>query len=829
MRKKILEKTVSSILSFVICVSSFVISPLTVGAKETDTVTSNATANQIEVQSEQNENITLKWLYEDTKYHHGSSFDIDETSDISNSIGINVAYDIQKVRDEGYKKGELSVTVKGIGDIYRKNTLQATSVGADKITDTTKTHDWSYSYDGSEDIYTFTNNKEIDGNSVLNGYFDIIWSFSESETINGYSQDNIQAVMTISETDTVSSNTLTLTNKTYRDIYRGDFTANRLASSTGMKVTDPSEYIFIRYNLEHKQTAQSRHLQSPEWDTYTLDIDADSVGSGAVICNTEKSLAVLSKNGNICKLDKSKSTGNIYVAYPKSEYMGKTIRVEYKAVGTYEDEEEQTILFCVNKSLLMDDFLKFDKSGSFYLYDKSIIGGTSYDKIKNAVYGRTLEKSNTLSYNLSNGMSVLDRVPLDTDLKMPDTTVLTGGTSPFILMNNTSTESNNSEYKTGKFIGYTFDLYDDMQYARKINGEYRKLNKEDYHIVSVTIPSVQDIDAQNDTIIQSDKYPVKIYAGTNGKQATKTENMLIYSGHLNQIAHTVELPEHTTDILISTENLKEVCNIAFAVNISYHIQNNDENDSEAIDLVSGELVNCSALKIYAEFLNYDTHKVENIWVDAQSDKIISLYSGKDIDEEFTAVNNVYPDREITKMNVYGNAYKDNYTSVTKLSTITSVQNHFESEMTIGGNFNFVDEDKPNQFSLYTILPKGISIKDCRKKEQLWDLMQLSGMGMNNETLAEYCTAQLITNYRNSSQTYLALHFDFNGRNLSPDRTDNITNISTYSINAKLPLSITTDTLRKNPSVIVRSATEFINTENYKMEKMSISDNGKWSF
>ena len=824
MRKKILEKTVSSLLSFVICMSSFVISPMTASAKETSAVTGNATAHQIEVQSEQNENITLKWLYEDTKYHHGNSFDIDETSDISNSIGINVAYDIQKVRDEGYKRGELSVTVKGVGDIYRRNTLQAASVGADKLTDTAKIHDWSYSYDSSEDIYTFTNNKEIDGSSVLNGYFDMIWTFSESETINAYRQNNIQAVMKISETDTVLSNTLTLTNKTYRDIYRGDFTANRLTGSTGMKVTDPSEYIFVRYNLEHKQTPQSRHLQSPE--TYTIDVDADNIGSGAIICDTEKSLSVLSQKGNICTTDKSEAKGNIYVAYPKSEYMGKTIRVEYKAVGTYEDEEQQVTLFSVNKSLAMDDFLEFDKSGDFYLYGKTITEGTSYDKIKNTVYGRTLEKGNTLSYCLSNGMSNLQRVPLDTDLQLPEnTTVLTGDTSSFELL--TDTTDNSNKNKTGKFIGYTFDLYDDMQYARQINGEYRKLNKEDYHIVSVTIPSVQDIDAQNDTVIQSDKYPVKIYANTNGKQAKKTENMLVYSGHLNQMTHTVELPEHTTDILITTENLKEVCNIAFLVDTAYHIQNTEDNHND-IDLISGEIINCSALKIYAEFLNDNTHKVENIWVDAQSERIISLYSGKEIDEEFTAESNLYPDREMTRVNIVGNPYKDDYTSVTSLSTIKPVQNHFESDMTIGGIFNFVDDDKPEQFSLYTILPKGVSVRDCRRKEQLWDLIQLSGMGMDNETLAEHCTAELITNYRNSSQTYLALHFDFNGKNLSPDITDTVTDISVYRINVRLPLRITTDTLRKNPSVIVRSATEFINTENYKMEKMSISDDGKWS-
>ena len=185
MSDKVLKKIVSSFLSVIIGVSSLAISPLTVSAVTSETNESTSTVP--------NENITVKWLYEDNPYHHGSSFAIDENFSVTNSVGLNIAYDIQKVRDGGYEPNELVITVQGIGDIYRKSTLQAGSVGADKMTATTKTHDWSYSYDGSEDIYTFINNKKIDGNSVLNGYFDLIWNLRSTETVNDYRQDNIQA------------------------------------------------------------------------------------------------------------------------------------------------------------------------------------------------------------------------------------------------------------------------------------------------------------------------------------------------------------------------------------------------------------------------------------------------------------------------------------------------------------------------------------------------------------------------------------------------------------------------------------------------------------
>ena len=434
MSDKVLKKIVSSFLSVIIGVSSLAISPLTVSAVTSETNESTSTV--------QNENITVKWLYEDNPYHHGSSFAIDENFSVTNSVGLNIAYDIQKVRDGGYEPNELVITVQGIGDIYRKSTLQASSVGADKMTATTKTHDWSYSYDGSEDIYTFINNKKIDGNSVLNGYFDLIWNLRSTETVNDYRQDNIQATMKFSDNEIVHSNLLTLTNKTYCDTYQGWFTANRLSGSKGMNVNNPSEYIFVRYNLNYSYTSKSRTLKSPEKETYTFDVDTENVGSGAVICTTDKSLKVLSVHeNNTYTIEKSKTKGNLYVAYPKSEYLGKTVEVEYKAVGTFEDEEEQTTLFSTGKTISMDDFLQFaDTSGDFYYYSKSLYSGKSYNKDKNTIYGRTLEKGNTVQYALATGMATVNHTgisELGKEVKISDT-------------------------ETGKYIGYTFDLYDDI-------------------------------------------------------------------------------------------------------------------------------------------------------------------------------------------------------------------------------------------------------------------------------------------------------------------------------------------------------------------------------
>ena len=94
MSDKVLKKIVSSFLSVIIGVSSLAISPLTVSAVTSETNESTSTV--------QNENITVKWLYEDNPYYHGSLFAIDEKFSVTNSVGLNIAYDIQKVRDGGF-------------------------------------------------------------------------------------------------------------------------------------------------------------------------------------------------------------------------------------------------------------------------------------------------------------------------------------------------------------------------------------------------------------------------------------------------------------------------------------------------------------------------------------------------------------------------------------------------------------------------------------------------------------------------------------------------------------------------------------------------------
>ena len=129
--------------------------------------------------------LQIEW----TGDNSGTSLDINETRDVRNAVTLRVNYTCMNVRPEGYKAGDLIITVKGIGGVLRSGTLEAL-VAADKMNSGSKTHDWSYSWNKTNDTYTFTNNEDISGRSVLSGYFELTWGLESRSCENGYAQDD---------------------------------------------------------------------------------------------------------------------------------------------------------------------------------------------------------------------------------------------------------------------------------------------------------------------------------------------------------------------------------------------------------------------------------------------------------------------------------------------------------------------------------------------------------------------------------------------------------------------------------------------------------------
>lgn len=215
--------------------------------------------------------INIDWA--DSKFKNGSELKILEESDTSNSVKLRVNYGNQKVNEKGYKPGELIIAVKGIGAINRSGAIEAL-VGADKVGSGTQNRDWSYTWNKSNDMYTFTNNNEIKANSVVSGYFDMIWNIKSRDSIHGYSQNDVQANMILLDGSNIESNILSIENNTKCDKYSIDIERELLYSGNGVSgELDVDEYTFIKYSLTSYINKASRGVSGDE--KFIFDPDTD--------------------------------------------------------------------------------------------------------------------------------------------------------------------------------------------------------------------------------------------------------------------------------------------------------------------------------------------------------------------------------------------------------------------------------------------------------------------------------------------------------------------------------------------------------------------------
>ena len=82
-----------------------------------------------------------------------------------------------------YSAGDISFKVPGIGNSNRASIKPATSVAGGE-----DNSEWNYTYDVSNDIYTFKNRYEIQEGQSTNGGFELVWTLNARETVNEYSQ-----------------------------------------------------------------------------------------------------------------------------------------------------------------------------------------------------------------------------------------------------------------------------------------------------------------------------------------------------------------------------------------------------------------------------------------------------------------------------------------------------------------------------------------------------------------------------------------------------------------------------------------------------------------
>lgn len=675
--KRFCKKGISLLLSCAFIVSVVPNFSVAVSAKENDDTPDTS------VQSSVDGNISLNWKDSNTGDTLSDDYDIVSSSSASRAITMTASYNIANVREQGYNRGELSIDVKGIGDICRNTTLQANVAADYGNTHLSSDKDWSYTWDSSTDTYTFKNNHVIKGNSRLDGYFDLVWNIEPRKSINGYSQNGIQAVMYVSDDANVKSNVLSVRNKTVRDEYDSSIVTERLSTLDGISL-NPDDYIFVKYNLKSDLTEKARGASDC---SYVFNADSDNIGKDIILYNGPDNMTVL--DGNCYKISSDTFNRYIFIAYPKTYYRGKTINATLTGIGKYADEDETATLSTSTKNLMLS-----------YFDGVSDFDGTRYN------------------FRFDIGSSPLDGSRISDDL--------------------TATYYSNVMLAYVVPDGTAIEIYNDLYYGRQNNGKVRLLTSDEYNISSVTIPSVYDIRNNNHFVIKADIYDVSVYAVSNGENIRVADDTRVYTGKLTTSEHSVKLPANTTSYCVRIENLTETVSFSIRSSVNFHFGNqSDADEDNRLDINSGYVYAFAAFKILDTTIT-DGQASEK-WTDAfSSPDSYHDYANLDIVNKTNEIYGGYPYRCCQGTFVEYTRFVDDYSATAKLSNVRQLTDKYTVDATIGADYSY-RESTPHTISLSTVLPDGLSLAGFSVPEQLWDAVSVSGLGLSEDELISHCT------------------------------------------------------------------------------------------
>lgn len=675
--KRFCKKGISFLLSCMFVVSVVPNFSVAASAKENDDTPDTS------VQSSVDGNISLNWKDSTTGDTLSDDYDIVSSSSASRAITMTASYNIANVREQGYKRGELSIEVKGIGDICRNTTLQANVAADYGNTHLSSDKDWSYIWDSSTDTYTFKNNHVIKGNSRLDGYFDLVWNIEPRKSINDYSQNGIQAVMHVSDDSNIKSNVLSVRNKTVRDEYTSSIITERLSSLDGISLSS-DDYIFVRYNLNSDLTEKARGASDC---SYVFNADSDNIGKDIILYNGPDNMTVL--DGNRYEIDSDTFDRYILVAYPKTYYRGKTINATLTGTGKYADEDEVTTLSASTKNLMLSDFEGIsDPTGNRYNFrfniDASSLDGS---RISDGLTA-TCYSDVTLTRTVSDGTAI--------------------------------------------------EIYNDLYYGRQNNGKFRLLTSDEYNISSVTIPSVYDIRNNNHFVIKADAYDVSVYAVSNGENIRVADDTRVYTGKLTTSEHVVKLPANTTSYCVRIENLTETVSFSIRSSVNFHFgSQSDVDEDNKLDINSGYVYAFAAFKILDSTVV--DGQVSEEWADGfSSPDAYQDYANLDIVNKTNEIYGGYPCRSSRGISVEYTRFTDDYSAIAKLSNVYQSNDRYTVDAVIGADYSYY-ESTPHTISISTVLPDGLSLAGFSVPEQLWDAVSVSGLGLSEDELISHCT------------------------------------------------------------------------------------------
>ena len=674
------------------------------GMIPTQTVSALSLNDLVETQNEtpttlvSNDDFSLQ--IEWTGDNSGTALDINETRDVRNAVTLRVNYTCMNVRPEGYKAGDLIITVKGIGGVLRNGTLEAL-VAADKMNSGRKTHDWSYSWNKTNDTYTFTNNEDISGRSVLSGYFELTWGLESRSCENGYAQDDISASLYLPEGQPLTTSALSFSHNTTKDTFTVNIAEqDNMYGYQGLTdgIQNPDDYAWVKYQIS---TAVNRNARGAYSQKLVIDPDVNDIGSGAICLNPN--LSIQNNNDGTYSIsglnDSVSQTFTLYVAYPKAQYETKTVQLKAQRVGIWYDEPPVT-------SILAEQTV-----------NKTIPGDFSFKDIPGGTYDFWLTK-----HSYDHSMHLGDIYGPSMQNNYPD----------YFYMHLTVNADNNP---------YTAEMIADNFYITT-QDDYRVLNPDEYELTSLTIPSAQSIKNLNGMPVEAGTMSAEIYAVQSGIIIDPLNTNPYQTVSITNSSQTIDLPANTTAVAIVLKDITDnIQDVQFTLNAKFNTKQANDN------LESGKLVPVAFIRLYDQNAEgtkfgawFNSDMTEGNYEDT-SDLHLAAY-----DKE---TYGSYLDREKTEITFYGET-PDYQLALVSADELKQVNRYYETTINLSGRFSYDYTNPPDDYTLYTILPARYSLKGYTVPEDIYDIIKTS---------IPTTSIDVDTNYRGTGLTYIAMHFD----------------------------------------------------------------------
>ena len=708
--------------------------------------------------------ISLSW----NKNENPVDFVYDSDSSESKMVRMKISYS-NKMVSKAFEPGEITITVTGLKDAVRSgNSYIPAGIAADKETDFPKNYEWSYTYTEATDTYTFTNNNAIADKSTFEGSFEIIWSLPSRNTKDGFTKD-INANLYTPEIS-IESNSISYSQTRTPDKYTIVQKTSKL-NKDNLLLDSYEDYTWVNYDIGATDTYYSKDVEGEEcFECYFLAdaevISNDLHDSGEKVTISGKEYKKYYAYKDVKSSNAQYYLNNILVAYPKSKYDSNAKVTNYvKLCGQYyeskdSDYDSEVGLLAQNESTI-----------SIADYDFNDIPGDIYDVWKTScgVHGTYIDShcSECKQYGAVNSVHLYN------------------GNKEYYSMLGVRLNFYNESILHPE--SYDLEFVDDVIDIELTDGTIRRLSDDEFNFTKVYIPADFEIRNNNNFVISSmtspgsagasvssNAYAVEIYVRHKNAPATafellnteQTKNLKIRSE-----GQTVDLPEDTVGVKIKVVDVKEGFTTGdFRCYYKFH------TDDADIATNGGSVFNNIYFKLYSTYYDDAGKRCEDVpindYKDADEQTIAVLY-GADYknNREYQRDMSLYGealDREVGRVHILEipNEFQLTRTRIEPDTSINSnglSNNAYHFLGSINSEFKLGEGTELSNFSIYTIIPKGLRIsEDCNDPEALKDVLRFSSTdGYSSAEIAAHTKITIIDDPNAyDGRQYIRFDFDF---------------------------------------------------------------------